>query len=47
LTRAIIEIEAGEIEIKLFDEETPNTVKNFVKKDSITEWGFTGSFPIS
>ncbi|MFW9990975.1 MAG: peptidylprolyl isomerase [Candidatus Odinarchaeota archaeon] len=37
MTRAIIETENGNIELELFDEETPNTVKNFV---SLAEEGF-------
>jgi len=37
MTKAIIETTKGTIEIDLFDEETPNTVKNFV---SLIEKGF-------
>jgi peptidyl-prolyl cis-trans isomerase B (cyclophilin B) len=37
MTKAIIETNKGTIEIELFDEETPNTVKNFV---SLIEKGF-------
>jgi len=37
MTKAIIETTKGIIEVELFDEETPNTVKNFV---SLNEKGF-------
>jgi len=37
MTKAFIETTKGTIEIDLFDEETPNTVKNFV---SLIEKGF-------
>ncbi|MHA1442175.1 MAG: peptidylprolyl isomerase, partial [Candidatus Heimdallarchaeota archaeon] len=37
MTKAIIETTKGTIEIDLFDEETPNTVKSFV---SLIEKGF-------
>jgi len=37
MTKAIIETTKGTIEVDLFDEETPNTVKNFV---SLIEKGF-------
>ncbi|NHJ39997.1 MAG: peptidylprolyl isomerase [Asgard group archaeon] len=37
MTNAILETSKGTIEIELFDEETPNTVKNFV---SLIEKGF-------
>ncbi|HUU77071.1 MAG TPA: peptidylprolyl isomerase [candidate division Zixibacteria bacterium] len=37
MTKAILETNKGVIELQLFDEETPNTVKNFV---SLIEKGF-------
>ena len=37
MTKAILETEKGVIELQLYDEETPNTVKNFV---SLIEQGF-------
>lgn len=37
MTNAILETSKGVIELELFDEETPNTVKNFV---SLIEKGF-------
>lgn len=37
MTKAILETSKGVIELELFDEETPNTVKNFV---SLIEKGF-------
>ena len=37
MTKAILETNKGIIELELFDEETPNTVKNFV---SLIEKGF-------
>jgi peptidyl-prolyl cis-trans isomerase B (cyclophilin B) len=37
LTKAIIETNKGTIEVELFDEEAPNTVKNFV---SLIEKGY-------
>jgi peptidyl-prolyl cis-trans isomerase B (cyclophilin B) len=37
MTKATLETEKGTIEIELFDEATPNTVKNFV---SLIEQGF-------
>ncbi|MEB3828236.1 peptidylprolyl isomerase [Phormidium sp. CCY1219] len=37
MTRAIMETEKGTINLELFDEDAPNTVKNFVK---LSESGF-------
>ncbi|MBD3193018.1 MAG: peptidylprolyl isomerase [Candidatus Heimdallarchaeota archaeon] len=37
MTKAILETEKGTIEIELFDDDSPNTVKNFV---SLIEGGF-------